>query len=75
MFIPLFSLISFTFGAVIIFDQAFVKSIKSWQGKHVFVVIFLKGKIFVKGGMWLFGLEPWILISLDSSVVEHHSSF
>ena len=51
MFISIFSLISVTFGAVAIFDQAFVKSIKSCVGEHVFVVSFLKGKNFVIGGM------------------------
>ena len=36
--------ISFTFGALTIFDQAFVKSIKSWQDEHVRVCCeFLKG--------------------------------
>ena len=44
--------LSFTFGAVTIFDQAFVKSIKSRQGEHVFVASFLKGKNFVRKGMW-----------------------
>ena len=33
----IFSLISVTFGAVTIFDQAFVKLIKSWQSEHVLV--------------------------------------
>ena len=53
LFNSIFSLSSVKFGSLTIFDQAsFVKSIKSWQGEHVFVVSSLKGKNFGKGGMW-----------------------
>ena len=43
----IFPLLFVTFGAVTIFNQAFVKSIST-----VFVVRFLEGKHFVMGGMW-----------------------
>ena len=74
MFFFLYFLISVTFGAVTIFDQAFVKSIKSWQGEFVFNVSFLKGESFVRWGMWWFDLKPWILIGLDYSLVEYLSN-
>ena len=66
----IFPLLFVTFGAVTIFNQAFVKSIST-----VFVVRFLEGKHFVMGGMWQFGLEgSWVLIGLDSSVKENFTS-
>ena len=51
MFISVFPLFSVTFGAVAIFEQAFVKSINP-DRVNLFVVCFLEGKNFVRGGMW-----------------------
>ena len=71
LFISIFSLISVTFGAVTIFDQAFVSS----DRMNTCFCCFLKDKNYGKGGMWQFGLEPCILVGLDSSVVEHLSIY
>ena len=40
----MFFFISGAIGFVTIFDQAFVQSIKSWQGEHVYVVSILKDR-------------------------------
>ena len=56
-----------------IFDQAFVKSMKYWQGEHMF----LEGQKLCKEGNVVVRQRNihLILIGLDSSVVEHLSSY
>ena len=71
LFIYIFPLFIVTFGAVTIFDQAFVKSISS--DRVNFYCVFLRGQKLC----WGRNVVVWttrILIGLDSSVVEHLTS-